>query len=329
MELLLSDVGSAARNGKVVEVQTQAGIPMLFVHQQDSPYLSFTLAQAQHANPQSPIHLIGDEHNQHYTQVFHHLIDRLKDPDAQAFIKAYRHHSTNHYDYELFCFLRWFLIRALMREWDYRSVFVADSDVMVYAELSRHARRIGLGNTCMAAFNIGVDHRWVQSASGHSSYWTWEGINLFCQFLLELYTTPEGTARLEGVLQQKQEIRDAVGVSDMTALYLFYERYSSQITNLSRCLDGSTFDHNIGMGTNYDIEEFETQRGRKRIWMLEGHPVCYNRQQDCLINMLSLHFQGGYKNVVHRYYTGKGLWHRRVWREMRFQASRFYRFLRG
>lgn len=314
-------------DGIIKESGERSGIPIIFIHQHYSFYLEYTLRQAVHSNPDSPIHLIGDPENNQFPFVIHHNISDFLNQDTDFFKSVYQHQSPNHYDYELFCFIRWYLVKELMEREGYRQVFVADSDVMIYTDITDYVNQTSLNNS-LAAFNLGVDYQWVRSASGHSSYWTWEGINQFCELMTDLYTEQRYITFMDQIRAEKVIKNDRAGISDMTALYIFYEEKNAQIRNLSECTDGAAFDHNISMATNYNLDEYEFALGRKKIVIKNGHPVAYNVVLKKDINLHTLHFQGNSKNIVHRYYTGGGMLTNRTFRELRFQASVLYHMVR-
>ncbi|MGV3561420.1 hypothetical protein [Larkinella arboricola] len=303
------------------------GIPIVFIHQNYSHYLDFTLRQAVSSNPDSPIHLLGDADNNRFPFLIHHNIRDLLNEEAQRFEQVYKHSSPNHYNYELFCFIRWFLVRELMRREGYQQVFVADSDVMIYSDLTKYVDQTGL-NESIAGFNVGADYQWVRSSSGHSSYWTWEGISLFCELAINLYTEPRLMAFMDQIRAEKIIKNDRAGISDMTALYVFYEEEHTRIRNLSESMNNSAFDHNICMATNYNLDEYEFGLGRKKIVMKDGFPMAYNVFLKKEILLHTLHFQGNSKNIIHRYYTGGGLLPSRLFREIRFKASVLYHMVR-
>ena len=305
----------------------RSGIPIIFVHQGYSFYLEYTLRQAAHSNPDSPVHLLGDPENNRFPFLIHHNVSDLFNPETDRFKSVYQHDSPNHYDYEQFCFLRWYLVKELMRREGYQQVFVADSDVMIYSNMTHYVNQAGL-TKYQAAYNVGVDYQWVRSASGHSSYWSLEGISRFCDLMSNLYTEPRLVTFTDQIRAEKIIKNDRAGISDMTALYIFYEEENSQIRNLSACQNGSAFDHNILMATNYDLDEYEFGLGRKKIVIKNGHPVAYNVLLKKEIVLHTLHFQGNSKNIIHRYYTGGGLLGNKALRELRFRASVLYHMVK-
>ncbi|MRS62558.1 hypothetical protein [Larkinella terrae] len=199
---------------------------------------------------------------------------------------------------------------------------------MIYSDITDYANKTGL-NTQIAAFNVGSDYQWVRSASGHSSFWTMEGIEQFCELAIQLYTEPRFITFMDQIRSEKIIKNDRAGISDMTALYVFYEEKMPMIRNLSECLNGAAFDHNISMATNYNLDEYEFGLGRKKIVIKDGFPYSYNVFLKKKILLHTLHFQGNSKNIVHRYYTGGGLWSSKTFRELRFKASVLYHMVKS
>lgn len=303
-------------------------VPIVFVHEGYSFYLEFSLRQARHTNPDSPLHLIGDARNNRFPFVQHLPVSSLIEQDYRHFGEVYTHASPNQLRYELFCFRRWFLLRELMHRQQYLLAFMADSDVMIYDQLAHSASRM-IRQSCLAAYNSGADCDWVNSASGHSSFWTREGIDQFCQFLLRIYSHPDYRPLLDTIRSQNHLVTNEAGISDMTALYLFMKQQRGKILNLSKFRRGRAFDHNVGTATNYNLCEYALDHGIKRIvWLEQNTPVCFNKLCQQPVLMVTLHFQGPTKRVIHRHYVGDDLQLLRFYREARLQiANGYYRVL--
>ncbi|MBC8151790.1 MAG: hypothetical protein H7Z72_02660 [Bacteroidetes bacterium] len=294
------------------------------MHMGTSFYLNFTLRQARVRNADSPIHLIGDGDPSEFPFVQHTRITDLTGADFDGFAEHYVHSSPNGYWYELFCFQRWFLLRELMHRHDYDVAFMADTDVMLYANLTEFVGA-ATDRTWLAAFNVSAHADWVHSASGHSSLWTRTGIDLFCQLLLDLFQVPAQIQRLDTIRQNELLNNHLFGVSDMTALYLFYQDHSDAVLNLSTPTNGLVFDHNIGMAVNYDHDEYLFRNGQKEISQMQnGYPICFNRLLEQPVRMATLHFQGNTKNLIHQYYTGPGIYRLRLYRTVRLQVRHVY-----
>ena len=86
--------------------------PIIVLHKGSSDYLKICLAQAKFSNPNSRIILLGDETNETLAKQVgaeHYLICNYFSK-ALEFEKIYKHYSTNSYNFELFCFQRWFVV---------------------------------------------------------------------------------------------------------------------------------------------------------------------------------------------------------------------------
>ena len=84
-------------------------IPIVFIHKNDSFYLKDVFSQAKKFK--NNLILLGDDQNNKYDQVSHFKINNyLK--SAKYFSKFYVHSSPNKFNFELFCFERWFILNS-------------------------------------------------------------------------------------------------------------------------------------------------------------------------------------------------------------------------
>ena len=61
--------------------QSSGSVPVVFIHQQNSAHLKYSLAQAKASNPRSTVFLLGDDSNsQHPCVEHHHFRDYLPEP---------------------------------------------------------------------------------------------------------------------------------------------------------------------------------------------------------------------------------------------------------
>lgn len=284
-------------------------IPIITIHRGYASYLTLALLQAKITNPESEIILLGDQENQFLDFVRHEPIDRYFEK-AQAFEPHYakKHRSPNPYEYELFCFQRWFILMEFMQAHGIDQCVHLDSDVMLYADLSQEAKKFD-------AFEFTLSNR----GSGHTSFLKMAGLEKLCQLLMQAYTCEATFAEVEEVVRQRDEEklrrnipRDRIGgVSDMCLLGLFYRKYTDAIGLTSEIIDGSVYDININVSRG-----FEMQDGMKHIRWVEGQPVCQHLELGKDIRFNSLHFQGAAKQHMAKYFTGN-------------KAQAFYYKLRG
>ena len=155
----------------------------IFIHKGNQDYFKTALKQAKKTNPESKIIVIGDSYDKKIKGVDFYDINSFN----LSFSKIYKHYSKNQYNFELFCFQRWFILKEFMINSKLDFVFACDSDLMIFEDLSKYINiyKKYLAGICMCEYQ--ENYRW--SASGHISFWTLEGIIKFCDFLIEYYTT--------------------------------------------------------------------------------------------------------------------------------------------
>lgn len=126
----------------------------------------------------SPFELVVASNNVEIVRVLH-----ADDPIKQAFDSfgppLYKHHSKNPFDYELFCFQRWFAISAFLQERKFQHAFVADNDVLLLTNVTREAERCYVGCKTFGKFV-------------YSTYMRTETVQEFCQYITSTYS--EGSA---------------------------------------------------------------------------------------------------------------------------------------
>ena len=79
-------------------------IPIVFTHFGKSDFLELAINQAKFTNPSSEIYLLGDDANLYLSGLCNHQqFSRFSECDV-ILKDAYRHFSTNSYEFEYFCF---------------------------------------------------------------------------------------------------------------------------------------------------------------------------------------------------------------------------------
>ncbi|MEP0911419.1 hypothetical protein NDI45_10865 [Leptolyngbya sp. GB1-A1] len=266
-------------------------VPIVFIHKSNSYYLLVSLDQARRTNPDSEIHLIGDASNDRYSFVHHHKIsDYLQ--EAQQFSEIYQHFNTNPYEFELFCFQRWFILNEFLKLNNIKSCFYVDSDVMLYTNISLEKQRF-------ERFDITLSYPpCFDSPSPHCMFINQsETLDDFCKFTKNIYLDE---ALMKIMKFQFEKCNGYGGACDMTAFreYWFSER--SSIGNTAITLDNSIYDHNIN-----EPNGFETQYGIKKIYWISGVPFCQCVESGEKIQIKLLHFQGIAKPLMKNYCSHK------------------------
>lgn len=256
-------------------------IPIILVHKGDSFYLAPVLKQIRLFNPEARICLISDTSTAHYDFVEHYDIEQYS-KSLGEFAKVYIHMSVNPYNYELFCFQRWFVIRDFVYSQQIMNFVCLDSDVLLYCNVDEIFNKY-----------ITFDFTICKVMGPCFSLFNCESIGKLCDYMMFLYTDKEAFRRL------KDFYRTVVdgGVCDMTALTWYQKDISNNVIDLIYPdNDNICFDGNIS-----DSMGFEMEHGRKKIYWIENLPYGKFIENDTLIRFAGLHLQGGAKHSLYKY----------------------------
>ena len=289
-------------------------LPVLVAHTGYQPYLEFTLRQAAAEAGPGGVLLLGDRANDRFPFLRH--VDGTAPAyarAAEAFARVYRHMSTNSHAFELFCFERWFRLRALMEAEGLAEALVLDSDVLLFAA-PEEVRALAPAGAACALATPAAQAPFAWESSGHTSYWTAGALAAFCDFAMALYTEPAAHARLREKWQHHLATGEPGGICDMTALYLFAEAQpAGAVHPITDGAGGATVDHRISTALNRYPDEYATRRGWKALtWRPDGRPEALSRRTGAPVRFLSLHLQGQAKGHVGRLYRGPDFRGRRL-----------------
>ena len=256
-------------------------LPIVFMHYGNSNYLPFTIGQAKLASLTSPIVLIGDQTNNVLPFITHVDMNRYS-RQAVEFQKVYRHLSPNGFPYELFCFLRWFLLRDFMLEHGLKHIIHLDSDVLLYTDVNNERQNwkdfdLSLVNGVCAG-NMFVNGT--------------RGLEDLCQVIWDMYAGPGAQDKLDAIYAQRRQFNGAV--SDMVALKSLYDSNRDRIAEMSGIQPDNTYwDANMHMDEGFDM-----CGPLKRVRFINNHPYCHHIDSDRDIRFKGLHFQGVAKTHI-------------------------------
>ena len=281
-------------------------VPIVLIHRGYGWYLYYTLNQINSLGSNSSLYLLGDkEVLKAFDKTDSININKLSGFKSNEFIESYIHMCTNPYDFELFCFLRWFYLLEFMKSEKIAKVLYLDSDILLYTPLEEIFNIYGR-DLLNCGFMIPQQEynslSWA--GSGGTSYWHYEALEEFCHFLTATYKDRE----MLPLYQQKWDYHKAKkiggGVCDMTAFYFFWRRESKHITNFSKIVQDHAFDANINLSMNYYKNEFKMCGSFKKINFKNNKPFGKNIDQNRDIRFHTLHFQGAAKWSMPMFYTG-------------------------
>jgi len=266
-------------------------IPVILIHNGFQEYVKYNILQATKNNP---VILLGDtnpnlEINNFEFVNYNNLLDGV-----DSFRFKYAHLSTNPFEYELFCYQRWFILRNFMKERNLEVIFYIDSDVLLFVDITKEWEKFN-------QFEMTLLHR----TAAISSYMTYSGLNNFCNLLDNIYDDKNGYPykKIESHFKVRQEFGLAGGVCDMTLLEYFHYNAESgggpgRVGEMMTIIDDSTYDHNI----NAKDQDFSFKNGIKEIKIINKTPYVYNEKLKKDIKFNSLHFQGGSKHLMGNIY---------------------------
>ncbi len=253
-------------------------------------HLYYALSQVKVSNPRASIHLIGDGNNRIFRSFVYHHDYREYFREASEFGRVYRHHSIHGYDFELFCFQRWFILRDFLIAHKIERCFHMDPDVMVYCDLEEEAKKF-----------LDCDFTLNSYISAHTSFWNnLAALDKFCQFIMDLYH--RGGAEIYRKAASPQDPFN--GFSDMTACWLFYLAGFARIGDSNAIIDGATHDINIRLSRHGD-SFFEMHDGFKTIHWQGGIPSGTLLETRQKVKFNTLHCQGPAKSYMARYKPGE------------------------
>ena len=252
-------------------------IPIVFIHRGYSDYMEYSLRQARAAIPDgTELFLLGDGTNDRFDFVDHVDMIAYKET-TDEFLGIYRHLSTNSYDYESFCIIRWFCLLKMMQEKDLERCLVQDTGggYEIGAMYSRYRDGYSLGEAI-------ITRQWLAG---------------FVDFCRRVY-------RDESLLSAIRE--KYLPVCDMGLADAFIKRSGTKTMNLLSVWNGESMDS----GINYSAQEYDGEYelslfNQKKIVWKDGCPFCFNLREKAPVKMVLLHYQGFAKYRMAHDYRGR------------------------
>jgi hypothetical protein len=278
---------------------------VVFIHNGSSWYLPYALNQAISVNRNSDVVFIGNCSAHEKIQFV--PFESLRDRNSDTFRSRYHHMSDTGHEFELFCWLRWFYLLQYMRRERVQSVLHLDSDVLLCSSLDEIGRNYSNTMSDCGFLIPKQDHNsFMWCASGHVSFWTIDLLEQFCAFCLNSLRQGEYQELYRQKWNWHLANQEPGGICDMTTLYFFWREREARITNLAVAQNGNVFDMLISSGFNYCEDEYVTRSGKKEVRFIDRHP-CLRRNDENRnpVRVHALHFQGGAKQYIPYYYSGK------------------------
>lgn len=261
-------------------------LPIVFLHRGDDDYLAYSLAQAKLSNPNSPIILLGKSGNQPFAQngVTHHLMDHYMSTAAE-FAKIYKHIHYMPYEYNLFCFQRWFILRDFMRQHNISKCCYLDSDVLLYTDVNNP-----MFDTFMMEF-VWTNFVEIQRLEQFCAFVTahFENLELFGEVLAFTHKNVD-------------HVRQGMPlITDMVLGMMYLNQCPGYRKTYGLYHDGF-FDGNIQQSLlTESIDE------KKKIYLIDGTLYCKELKTNRNVKLYSLHFQGTVMKHYMKYFYSPAL----------------------
>ncbi len=275
-------------------------LPIIFIHKGYSEYLEFSLRQAKHSNPSSEIILLGDESNNRFDFITHININEYFEQAAE-FENVYEHLSTNSYEYEIFCFQRWMILEEYVTARNFKEIFVCDSDIMLYSNITKLMHNEHKDYDIGVAYNSSQQH-----VSIGLSYWKTQYLHLYNQCTFKLYQN-DNVGLLKEKWHELVSLHGVGAISDMTSAISFFKEFCTKLRFFSfeEVINEAIFENNINESSSFFPNEYRMKYGHKQLRWIDKIPYGYNLKQEKIIKFHGLHCQGPAKFMVSKLYTGK------------------------
>lgn len=212
----------------------------------------------------------------------------LKQPYYEKFDKVYKHMCYNHDEFERLCFRRYFVMLDYVKENKIDKFLYSDSDA-IFVKVLNFEKVLGKQKSILCKPE--EQNEFEDVVGTHFSIWTREGLESFCNFIIDTYT--KNIQILEPKWQWHMRTATGGGICDMTLLYHWYGEEKS----LLDIYEGGTFDRTIGTADNKYKNEFAMNSGIKKLKKKDNKIFgITNKNEE--VELYGIHFQGTNKHLM-------------------------------
>ena len=242
---------------------------IVIIHMGFAKYLLYVLRQIKITNPNSEIFLISDKENKKYSKYSTFVdISKIQSLESKSFKENYIHLGKSAHNYEMFCMLRWIILRDFMREYNIKECLHIDSDILIFSDLNKALNPF-------SNYKISLAHNLALTMHIKDI----KILDEFSKYLLFKYTNENELNKLKDMYYKTDRINNGVAgsISDMDISREFFSSIKEPIGDLSEIVNDSIFDSAIVYGET----EFEMlKKGKyklKKIFFENKIPFCNYR----------------------------------------------------
>ncbi|MBN2627424.1 MAG: hypothetical protein JXA95_12220 [Spirochaetales bacterium] len=277
---------------------------LIFVHKGNSGYLKYVLTQARVTNPQARIILIGDNSNNCYDFIEHHNISDYSGLSDNFEQNYYIHMSHHRYEYEAFCYFRWYVIAEYIQKEEIENFWYMDSDVLLFTNLSDYRKRFSINCDFIGHSQV------IGSFNPSINYYVRDFLFKMIGYIDNSYKNNDILSKLESQWNHFKKYDIPGGVCDMTQIGMFF---NSEESIQYECEDAYALhrNHNFVPDGQINIKENYTSAGEcYQLGILSPGKKLIIRNKDAYglladgtkIQFVSSHFQGRAKDYIRRFY---------------------------
>ena len=273
---------------------TETGIPIVFLHNGWAKYVEYALTLAKVRNPTSPVILLHDGQAPELKGIEQYRWEEFAS-GVNEFMQVYVHYSQYAEAFESFCFTRWIILQNFLRAKGYPYCFHADSDVLIFDDLTEAGRSFAHFDASLSFGEAG----WC----GHSAYINnLTFLDAFNRYVFTVFSQGEeaihDVLRAELLLKNRGVKREHGPVNDMYLLGRFFSYYEFMIHNTANIENDATFDHFIGSPQS----GFAMEDDHKAFQWRDGVPYCQHLRLHRPIRFRTAHYQGGRKSLLQSHF---------------------------
>ena len=259
---------------------------VIYVHTGDSFYLLPNLLHTRAYNPNAKIILLGDKKNAYVEEwgFEHFLLDEYMNL-AHQFEQVYVHYSPNSYQFELFCFQRWFAISEFAQKQHLEKFLVCDTDAFLYCNIDDEFDKYS-----------NVDFTITRNGTPCFTYFSKDSIKRFVEYITWCYTSEVGKKRIEDYHQRLVDSNKDYGISDMSAFVAWEQLGGAMAIHVDVPNKSIAYDHNF-----IDVNDGYKMDGSHKLIAWENDiPYEFLASTGEKIMIKGIHLQGKSKYLIHK-----------------------------
>jgi len=280
-------------------------IPVVIVH---TGYKDYLRANLEVTSKKNKIYLIGDTSLSKLggikNVIWLNIEEYNKTEKIKEMEKNFVNYSTNPRGFELFCFLRVFIIAEFMRIFKLKRVFHSDSDNILFHDINDI-----IGDLECPAYhtNGNYGNSFRMSDSIHNGLITQDFIKVFSELCKKIYVKGDYS-----LIKDKIEYHKKVpgGICDMTFYYLMRAEEMIDVVDLNKPRNGKVFINIFKIGDGWESRKQYTMDEKTeciKVWKKGGKNMVFDQVNKKFLELVNIHFQGGCKKFLNDEWIKKNL----------------------